>query len=75
MPLNAAPPSLENAAPPSLDLRDMARQILRARKITRADQAYFMQLTTSINKLDDKELISLNQLFDALQNGRVRVVD
>jgi hypothetical protein len=34
-----------------------------------------MHLSTSINELDDKDRISLNQLFDALQDGRVRVVD
>ncbi|MBE9102374.1 hypothetical protein [Vacuolonema iberomarrocanum] len=60
---------------PNLCIRDIAQQILLTRKITRADQSYFMQLTSSVNDLDEEDRTFVNQLFDALQDGRVRVVD
>jgi len=64
-----------HVARPDLCIRDIAQQILRSRKITRADQSYFMQLAMAVNTLNEDDRIFVNRLFDALQGGRVRVVD
>ncbi|MGG6293965.1 hypothetical protein ACQ4M4_06040 [Leptolyngbya sp. AN02str] len=54
---------------------ELVKRILASRQITRADQERFMSALLSKNSLSDSERVQVDQLFDALRNGRVRVVD
>jgi hypothetical protein len=64
-----------HVAYPDICISDLAQKILRSRKITRADQSYFMRLAMAVSNLDEDDRMILDRLFDALQGGRVRVVD
>jgi hypothetical protein len=54
---------------------ELIKRILSSRQITRADQERFMSALLSKNSLSERERVQVDQLFDALRNGRVRVVD
>jgi hypothetical protein len=72
-----APIHLPGSHPPSSEtpIDQLVRDILAARRITRADQKRFMALFLSKSSLGEKEQTQINLLFDALRNGRLRVVD
>ncbi|GAB4142588.1 MAG: hypothetical protein Fur0046_19190 [Cyanobacteria bacterium J069] len=72
-----APIHLPGSQTPPLETPtdQLIREILAARRITRADQERFMAILLSKTSLGEKEQTQINLLFDALRNGRLRVVD
>lgn len=50
-------------------------RILGARRLSREDQETFMALLLSKNNLSEKEQRQIDQVYEALRNGRIRVVD
>ena len=50
-------------------------RILGARRMSRKDQALFMNALLSKKSLSDKEQRQVNQVYEALRSGRIRVVD
>jgi hypothetical protein len=54
-----------------LSLKDVADRILRSRRITRRDQ----RLLLSLASLNPDEQTLLNEVFDRLRKGLLRVVD
>lgn len=50
-------------------------RILGARRMSRKDQALFMSALLSKKSLSDKEQRQVNQVYEALRSGRIRVVD
>jgi hypothetical protein len=62
-------------SPSETPIDQLIRDILAARRITRADQKRFMAIFLSKSSLSEKEQTQINLLFDALRNGRLRVVD
>lgn len=60
---------------PETPVDELIAQILSSRRITRTDQERFMSILLSKTSLTDKEHTQINLVFDALRNGRIRVVD
>lgn len=55
----------------SPSLQEVVDRILTSRKITRIDQ----RLLLSLNSLNWEEQTLINQVFDRLRNGLLKVVD
>jgi len=53
----------------------MVDQFLRARKITHQQYQDLAQVVLADGSVDDHELQQINRLFDAIQTGRVKVLD
>ena len=62
---------METYALPSLSLKDVVDRILSSRQITRVDQRLLLSLASQ--NLEERTL--LNQVFDRLHRGLLRVVD
>ena len=62
---------METYALPSLSLKDVVDRILSSRQITRVDQRLLLSLSSQ--NLEERTL--LNQVFDRLHRGLLRVVD
>lgn len=56
---------------PPISLQEVVEQILTSRKITRRDQ----RLLLSWRSLNGDEQTLINQVFDRLQSGLLKVVD
>jgi len=53
----------------------MVDQFLRARKITPQQYQDLSQMVLADGSVDDHELQQINRLFDAIQTGRIKVLD
>ena len=56
-------------------LTKLVDQLLAARKITHQQYQSLSQLVLADGSVDEDELRQINRLFDAVQNGRIKVVD
>ena len=56
-------------------LTKLVDQLLSARKITHQQYQSLSQLVLADGSVDENELRQINRLFDAVQNGRIKVVD
>ncbi len=56
-------------------LTKLVDQLLAARKITHQQYQSLSQLVLADGSVDENELRQINRLFDAVQNGRIKVVD
>lgn len=59
---------------PPFDLEYLVSEIRLSRKITRQDQHLLMQLGHQV-QLSDRQATLLQQLYDLLRQGCIRVVD
>lgn len=66
----SAPTSL-----PKSPAEEAIDRIFSFRRITRADQHLLMSALLSKNALSEKERQQINQVFDALQKGLLKVVE
>ncbi len=55
-------------------IEDIVNHVFDTRRITRLDQQHFMKAALS-NTLSSHDHALINQVFDALQRGMLRVVD
>lgn len=53
----------------------LLKRILGARRMSRQDQALFMKALLTKGNLSEKEQHQINQVYEALRNGMIRVVD
>lgn len=60
---------------PTPSLEQITERIFASRRITRADQERFMQALLGKQALNEAEERQVNRIFDALQSGRLKVVD
>ena len=56
-------------------LSKLVDQLFAARKITQQQYQSLSQLVLADGSVDEEELRQINRLFDAVQNGRIKVVD
>jgi hypothetical protein len=56
-------------------LTKLVEQLFAARKITQQQYQSLSQLVLADGSVDEEELRQINRLFDAVQNGRIKVVD
>ncbi|RZM79823.1 hypothetical protein DYY88_08375 [Leptolyngbya iicbica LK] len=56
-------------------LTNLVDQLLAARKITQQQYQNLSQLVLADGSVDEEELRQINRLFDAIQNGRIKVID
>ncbi|WP_239113050.1 hypothetical protein [Halomicronema sp. CCY15110] len=56
-------------------LTKLVEQLFSARKITQQQYQSLSQLVLADGSVDEEELRQINRLFDAVQNGRIKVVD
>jgi len=56
-------------------LTKLVDQLFSARKITQQQYQSLSQLVLADGSVDEEELRQINRLFDAVQNGRIKVVD
>jgi hypothetical protein len=61
-------------APTPISIQAIIDEILATRRITRLDQQRFMMAALS-NTVTPQDCARINQVFDALQRGLLRVVD
>jgi len=62
-------------SPVDQSIEQVVDRILNSRKITRTDQQTLMSALMSKNMLTTKEQLLINQVFDTLRKGMLRVVD
>lgn len=60
---------------PQISFQEVAHQILATRRITRADQNRFMMAAFAKDALSRDEQLLVDQVFEALKRGLVKVVD
>lgn len=60
---------------PRSNIEQIIESIFSSRKITRADQHFFMSTALSQNWISQNEQIQINRVFEALHRGLLRVVD
>jgi hypothetical protein len=60
---------------PQSDIAQVVEKIFASRKITRADQRRFMSTALSKVRLSSADQIQVDQVFDALRRGLLKVVD
>ncbi|MEA5447863.1 hypothetical protein VB780_04730 [Leptolyngbya sp. CCNP1308] len=66
---------MSSPAQPGCPITDLVSQLIQARIIT---QAQYQELTTLVladGTVDESERKQVNRLFDAIQLGRVKIVD
>lgn len=56
-------------------LDQVVERIFASRRISRSDQQRFMSTLLARESITAEEQRKINQVFDALQQGRLRVVD
>lgn len=50
-------------------------RIFKMRKITRLDQQLLMSAMLSKDSINDRDRLRINQVFDSVRQGRLKVVD
>lgn len=60
---------------PSMNLQDVVAHVFASRTITRADQHCFMSMAYATSQISREEKVLVDRVFDALRQGRLRVVD
>jgi hypothetical protein len=60
---------------PKVSIEEVVKRIFTFRQITRLDQRLLMTAFMSQGSLSENEHLQINQVFDALQKGFLRVVD
>ncbi|MBC6424076.1 MAG: hypothetical protein GDA43_23715 [Hormoscilla sp. SP5CHS1] len=60
---------------PKIDVEKLIERIFKFRMITRIDQELLMSNMLAKDALSDREYRLVNRVFDALQQGRLNVVD
>jgi D-arabinose 1-dehydrogenase-like Zn-dependent alcohol dehydrogenase len=58
----------------NLKIEQVIDNIFASRKLTRNDQQQLMMMFSQSN-LDPKDAMQINRVYDALHQGRLRVVD
>lgn len=59
----------------SHNLVKMVDQLMASRKITQQQYQSLSQLVLADGSVDEDELQQINRLFDAIQTGRIKVLD
>ncbi|MEM6836073.1 MAG: hypothetical protein AAF609_04380 [Cyanobacteria bacterium P01_C01_bin.120] len=57
------------------ELVKLVDQLLMSRKITQRQYRNLSQLVLADGSIDDRERQQINRLFDAIQGGRIKVLD
>jgi len=60
---------------PKIEVEKLIERIFKFRQITRLDQELLMSNLLAKDALSDTEYQLVNRVFDALQQGRLNVVD
>jgi len=60
---------------PKIEVEKLIERIFKFRQITRLDQELLMSNLLAKDALSDAEYQLVNRVFDALQQGRLNVVD
>lgn len=60
---------------PKIDVEKLIERIFKFRMITRLDQELLMSNMLAKDALSDREYRLVNRVFDALQQGKINVVD
>jgi len=60
---------------PEIPVDQLIDHILAVRRISRHEQDYVMAILLSKPQLTDKEKLQVNQIYEGLRSGRIRVVD
>lgn len=60
---------------PNSALHTLIEQICRSGQMSRQEHLYLASMLLATGKLNDSERQRVNRLFDAVQSGRLRVVD
>ncbi|MBD2040124.1 hypothetical protein [Microcoleus sp. FACHB-672] len=60
---------------PKISLDKIVERIMAFRQISRIDQRLLMSSLLSKDSLSEQDQSSINQVFDALQRGLLKVVD
>ncbi|MGK7903250.1 MAG: hypothetical protein AB4352_17950 [Hormoscilla sp.] len=60
---------------PKIEVEKLIERIFKFRMITRIDQELLMSNMLAKDALSDREYLLVNRVFDALQQGRINVVD
>lgn len=63
------------ASPSKANLEQIIERIFETRQISRADQEGFMKLLLSQDTLSFADQRQIDRVFEALRQGRLRVVD
>lgn len=58
-----------------MSIQNLVEQILKTRRMTRVDQQTFMSALLSKDSLSLEDQGHINQVFDCLRTGMIRVVD
>ncbi|MBT9313748.1 hypothetical protein [Leptothoe kymatousa] len=64
-----------NPTPKTQSLESLMSNILRCRRITRANQRMLMASLLNKAQLNSDEQAQVNKIFEAITHGRLRVVD
>lgn len=67
--------SVSSASEDTDDLVEIVDQLMRSRKITRQQYRDLSQMVLADGDIDDLERQQINRLFDAIQTGRLKVLD
>ncbi|MEM1310642.1 MAG: hypothetical protein AAF892_18005 [Cyanobacteria bacterium P01_D01_bin.71] len=57
------------------ELVKLVDQLMMSRKITQQQYRNLSQLVLADGSIDDRERQQINRLFDAIQGGRIKVLD
>ncbi len=60
---------------PKGNISHIVDRVLSSRRLTRADQQQFMMAMLASDSVDHAERSRINQVFDALQRGFLKIVD
>jgi hypothetical protein len=60
---------------PSVNVQQLADNIIASGKISRVDQQKLMSALLSRNTISKSDMALINRIFDLLRVGRLRVVD
>jgi hypothetical protein len=60
---------------PSVNVQQLADNIIASGKISRADQQKLMSALLARNTISKSDMTLINRIFDLLRVGRLRVVD
>lgn len=66
---------MSSASEDTDDLVEIVDQLMRSRKITRQQYRDLSQMVLADGDIDDLERQQINRLFDAIQTGRLKVLD
>ncbi len=60
---------------PDCPITELVSQLIQARTISQAQYQELTALVLADGTVDESERRQVNRLFDAIQNGRVKIVD